>query len=287
MLVFRQLALIFATSANLALAVASLLIINSFAVVPPSDSGLSPRGEREVSHPARVVGDLSSTQYANADVTAPAAVEARASSVADFMRAPANPSAEKPNLLSLDPNFLKKIRSPVSVNTSSTTPRTQLSNTLAPVSLPWKAVEPVRFRDNGNTNNAVADAEGGEVREEKLTAQVLPSTERLLKWVKANAKIFKGSERRRSMIHFELWLDPPKDIRDSISSVDYDLRSDAVQPRKQESRDANSGFRAGFGSLACTREIVMTVHFDDGRSQAIEVDGCALMALNAPKKQGS
>jgi len=283
MLVFRQLALIFATSANLALAVASLLLINSFAVVPPGASDLSPRGEGEVSHTARA--DLSSTQYANADVTAPATGEARASSVADFMRAPANPSAEEPNLLSLDPNFLKKIRSPVSVDTSSTTPRTQLSNTLAPVSLPWKAVEPVRFRDNGKIDNAiaVATAKGGGVRKENLTALDLPSTERLLKWVKANAKIFKGSERRRSLIHFELWLDPPKDIKDSISSVDYDLRSDAVQPRKQESRDANSGFRAGFGSLACTREIVMTVHFDDGRSRAIEVDGCALMALNAPK----
>ena len=293
MLVFRRLALILDSSANIALAVASLLLLNSFAVVTLIDSNLPPQNERAVSHTAQVAGDLSSVLSAKAEVTALATGEARASSVADFMRAPVIRPAEVPNLFSLDPNFLKKVRSPISVDTSSKAPRTQLANTLAPISLPWEAVEPVRFRDNEKINSvdAPADAESGgeDVRasEENLTALDLPSTERLLKWVKANAKTFKGSERRRSLIHFELWLDPPKDIRDSISSVDYDLRSDAVQPRKQESRNANSGFRAGFGSLACAREIVMTVHFDDGRSQAIEVDGCALMALNAPKRQGS
>ena len=69
--------------------------------------------------------------------------------------------------------------------------------------------------------------------------------------------------------------------------MDYDLRSDAVQPRKQESKNVPSGFRARFGGLACAREILMTVHFDDGRSETIEVDGCALMASSGQARQGS
>lgn len=205
------------------------------------------------------------------------------------MRAALISSAQAPNLLSLDPNFLEKIRAPILGTSSSKGSRTQLSSASAPVSLPWNAVEPVRFRDNGKLNivNAPTHAESGGEDKETLTAFGLPSSERLQGWVKVSAKTFKGFERRRSLIHFELWLDPPKDIRDRISSVDYDLRSDAVQPRKQASKNVPSGFRARFGGLACAREILMTVHFDDGRSETIEVDGCALMASSDPTRQGS
>ena len=147
-------------------------------------------------------------------------------------------------------------------------------------------MEPVRFGDakdqNGGTGNRAAAVDG----EARLTAFPLPSTDLLAKWVKANRKTIKGSDRTRSLLHFELWLDAPKDIRSRMSSVEYDLRSGAVQPRQQISRDADAGFRAGFGGFACAREIVVTIHFDDGRSQTIEVDGCALMASNGVKNQG-
>ena len=191
--VLRRLALNLDSSANIALAVASLLLLNSFAVVTLRDSDLSQQSEWGVSHTAHVASEPFTLQYAN-HVIAPATGEDRASSVADFMRAPVISSAQAPNLLSLDPNFLEKIRAPILGTSSSKGSRTQLSSASAPVSLPWNAVEPVRFRDNGKLNiaNAPTHAESGGEDKESLTAFGLPSSERLQGWVKANAKTFQG-----------------------------------------------------------------------------------------------
>ena len=156
------------------------------------------------------------------------------------------------------------------------------------MSLPWNAVEPVCFSEEkahriSKPDDAEADREG----KDSLGALSLPSPELVQTWLKTNVKAFKGSERRRSLIHFELWIDPPSDIKKRILWVEYDLRSDAVQPRKKRSRNANAGFRAGFGSFACVSKIVMIVYYDDGRSQAIEVDGCEMISAKGPNQQGS
>ena len=274
--VFRRLTLNLDSSTNIALAAACLLLLDSFAVVKVRAPHYSNPKEWRLSHPAQVSANASSPHDMKDTVLATG--QASTSSVTDFMRAPAM-SADLPNLVSLDPSFQKKFRSPSFASSSPTTPPTPLATTSASMSLPWKAVEPVRFGgdEKANTVDVPNQARtGGEG--EDVAALSVPSTANLRTWVKANVKTFKGSERRRSLIHFELWLDPPKDIRDRMSSVKYDLRSDVVQPRKQESKNANAGFRAGFGGFGCAREILITVHFDDGRSQTFEVDGCALMA---------
>ena len=282
-LVLRPLARNLDASANFALVAASLLLLGSLDVIKSRDSQFL--RQQALFDDLQVAADFSSSHRKNADVSVLGAKEISSSSVADFMRVPAISSAEGPNLLSLDPYFLKKMRSPnLDDDTSKTTP-TRVAHTSLATNLPWNAVEPVRFLDDGKQRHPNRPNAVGEGGDKGVTAFGLPSTELWLTWVRTNIKIFNGSEHRRALMHFELWLEPSRDIKDRMSSVSYDLRSQAVQPRQQESRNAEANFRAGFGGFACAREILITVHFDDGRSQTIEVDGCTLMASNGPKRR--
>ena len=280
---FRQLALNLDAAANIAVVAGSLLLLNAFGFEKQDDLQVARQSEWGTSQASEVAAAISSTQSTHREVTALAPEQASVSSVAGFMRAPAIPTAAEPNLSALDPNFHEKVRSPSPSKAPVRTARTPLASTSGPITLPWKDVEPVRFRDNEKDQGTENRAAAGD----KSTALPLPSTDLLTKWVKANTKTFKGSDRTRSLVHFELWLDAPEDVKRRMSSVEYDLRAGAVQPRQRVSKDANAGFRAGFGGFACAREIVVTIHFDDGRSQTIEVDGCALMASNGIKNPGS
>ena len=279
----RQLALNLDAAANIAVVAASLLLLTALSFEKQDDLHIARQSEVGASQAFEVAAAVSSTHSKHHDVTMLAPEQTSVSSVAGFMRAPAIPTAAEPNLSALDPNFHEKVRSPSPSKGPVRTGRTPLASTSGPISLPWNDVEPVRFRDNEKdqgTENRSAAAD-------KSTTLPLPSTDLLTKWVKANKKTFKGSDHTRSLVHFELWLDAPQDVKRRMSSVEYDLRAGAVQPRQQVSKDANAGFRAGFGGFACAREIVVTIHFDDGRSQTIEVDGCALMASNGIKNPGS
>jgi hypothetical protein len=97
-------------------------------------------------------------------------------------------------------------------------------------------------------------------------------------WVKAKATEFKGEERSRPLYHFELWLEPPAEVKRRLVAVLYDFSTPAVQPQSQASNDQATGFRVSAGGLACADTITVTLKFDDGRAQQFAVDGCKLFS---------
>ena len=100
-------------------------------------------------------------------------------------------------------------------------------------------------------------------------------------WLKSKAEQIKGEDRTRPLVHFEFWLEPPPDIKHHIVAVTYNFSSAAILPQSQTNRDAASGFRIAVGGLACADTIRVTLQFDDGRTQPVDVDGCRSGAVNS------
>jgi hypothetical protein len=141
--------------------------------------------------------------------------------------------------------------------------------------LPWDAVEPVPFSPLPETAPSPVQA----VHQATVPRQPLdlPDGGQVAGWVKSKVTEIKGAERSRPLYHFELWLEPPAEVKRRLVGVSYAFSTPAIRPQSQASSDQASGFRISAGGLACADEITLTLRFDDGRSQKVAVDGCKLL----------
>jgi hypothetical protein len=152
-------------------------------------------------------------------------------------------------------------------------PKAFAENSQKPEELPWDAVEPVKFSSLDSPSPTKAEA-----APQPVSAPVnLPKTGDVEAWVKAKATEFKGEDRGRPLYHFEYWIEPPAEVKKRLVAVTYDFSTPAVQPQSQASNDQKTGFRVSAGGLTCADKITLTLRFDDGRSQQVAVDGCALL----------
>jgi hypothetical protein len=146
--------------------------------------------------------------------------------------------------------------------------------------LPWDAVEPVPLSPmtSGAAANAEAPAEPAKpALANSLPLPQLPSSSAVTGWLKVKATEIKGEDRARPLIHFELWLEPPPEVKRHLVAVVYDFSTPAIQPQSQRSSDPKTGFRIAVGGLACADTITLTLKLDDGRSEKVAVDGCGLL----------
>jgi hypothetical protein len=145
--------------------------------------------------------------------------------------------------------------------------------------LPWDAVEPVPFSPLGPAGRTVGTkaARDGPVATPRA-AVVLPSGGEVKRWVKSKVTEIKGSARSRPLYHFELWLEPPEEVKRRLVGVSYAFSTPAVRPQSQASSDKGSGFRISAGGLACADEITLTLRFDDGLAHTVALDGCKLLS---------
>ena len=152
-----------------------------------------------------------------------------------------------------------------------------IGGSASPVTLPWDATEPIPYSRQASLEPGAPSIEPARIAPpDKSEATTALSADEAQFWVRANKKTFKGANRARPMLHFELWLEPPAAMRDRILSVSYDVEAGAVQPRSQQSRERQTGFRVGFGGLGCADSIKLTLRFNDGRAQEVDLDGCNL-----------
>lgn len=146
--------------------------------------------------------------------------------------------------------------------------------------LPWGAVEPVPLTSASSPASAAAAASAASAPPEAaptLPPVNLPASGDVEAWVKAKATEFKGEDRGRPLYHFEVWLEPPEEMKSRLVAVAYDFNTPAVRPQSQVSSEQKTGFRVSVGGLACADKITVTLKFDDGRSQQVAVDGCRLL----------
>lgn len=201
------------------------------------------------------------------------------SSVSDFMRLQPVAREVELNAAAFDLSKIQ-LQTEKTVDRGGHKPKGVLDQA-SPSALPWEAIKPITFPTAMPANRLSERSshdEGNETTDSATEKRNFPPSSIVTGWVKAKALAFRGPNRVRPILHFELWVEPPEDIKKLIESVGYDLRSGAAQPREQESRERQSGFRVGFGSFSCVDRINLTLKFDDGRSQQIDVDGCALLA---------
>ena len=160
--------------------------------------------------------------------------------------------------------------------------RAFIGGTASPETLPWDAVEPIPYHQEASLQSKTPQRQPsrfGPPEPEKgfATPSVDVSEWAAGEWVKAKATQIKGANRARPMLHFELWVEPPPEVKQRIIAIAYDVPTGAARPRAQESRERQTGFRVGFGGLGCSDKITLTLTFDDGRSQELDVDGCKLL----------
>lgn len=107
-----------------------------------------------------------------------------------------------------------------------------------------------------------------------------PSRGDIQDWLKSQAWEFLGGVDPQGNIlyRFEVWLDAPRDVLNGIKSVSYVYDAPSATPEQRESDDSKSGFRARFGSLACSKKVTVVVTMADGSRQQAVADGCR--ALN-------
>jgi hypothetical protein len=148
--------------------------------------------------------------------------------------------------------------------------------------LPWAAVEPVPLSPDvpvEATAEPVKPSEPVAPDAPHLAPPLahLPASGDVEGWVKSKATEFKGEDRGRPLYHFELWLEPPEEVKQLLAAVAYDFNTPAVMPQSQISSEQKTGFRISVGGLACADKITVTLKFKDGRSQQVAVDGCRLL----------
>jgi len=230
-------------------------------------------------------GETVVAKAAEAEATAPAAKEPPGS--AGRLHAAAVPPMvsakpareEQPNLKGLSeiPRELIWNRPPDEEGEDSK-PKAFADFSSASEVLPWDAVEPVPFSPLG-PSPAEPETEGSQQAAVAPQAPLnLPDAGQVATWVRAKVTEIKGADRTRPLFHFQLWLDPPEEMKRRLVGVAYDFNTPAVRPQTQASSDQASGFRINAGGLACADKIVMTLSFDDGRAQKVVVDGCKLLS---------
>jgi hypothetical protein len=149
--------------------------------------------------------------------------------------------------------------------------------------LPWDAAEPVPF-DAGRAKLAQADTAAGlpnrVIPDTQLTPVALPEFPAhgaVEGWVKAKVTEVKAEYRARPLYHFEFWLDAPDDVKRRLVAVAYNFNTPAVMPQSQVSGEKISGFRVSAGGLVCADKVTVTLKFNDGGTQQVDVDGCKLL----------
>ena len=143
--------------------------------------------------------------------------------------------------------------------------------------LPWDAIEPVPFDSDAPAATAKpVEASPAPPRPPAKLVQ-LPESREVVGWVKAKATEIKGEDYGRPLFHFELWLEPPEQVKQRLVAVSYDFNTPAIMPQSQISSEQRTGFRIRVGGLACADKIVVTLRFNDGQSQQVAVDGCRLL----------
>lgn len=110
-------------------------------------------------------------------------------------------------------------------------------------------------------------------------AGALPSASAINGWVRSQAWEFLGGVDAQGNIlyRFEVWLDAPGGALKNVKSVAYEYDAPSATPKVRETDRADGGFRARFGSLACAKEITITLTMTDGRRQRTKVDGCQVL----------
>lgn len=193
---------------------------------------------------------------------------------------PAPPREQEPNLAGLSeiPRELIWNRQPDKEKKGD--PKTFATFSKARENLPWDAVEPVPFSPIAPAPRAAkaqAQAPSGK-RVAALQPLALPNDGQIETWLKTKVTEIKGTARARPLYHFELWLEPPAEVKRRLVGVAYEFSTPAVMPQVQASSDQTSGFRISAGGLACADEITLTLRFDDGQSEKVTVDGCKLFS---------
>jgi hypothetical protein len=149
--------------------------------------------------------------------------------------------------------------------------------------LPWDAVKPVPLTPDGadsshdGATSSIPQASGPGLPLVPAALTELPADAAVEGWVKAKATEVKGEDRARPVYHFEFWLDAPEDVKRRLVAVSYAFDTPAVKPQAQISGDRSTGFRVSTGGLACADKVTVTLKFNDGRTQRVDVDGCRLL----------
>jgi hypothetical protein len=147
--------------------------------------------------------------------------------------------------------------------------------------LPWDAVEPVP--PPSETSSMAIDTslpkepEPEPLQGPKIIPVQLPAAGSVEGWVRAKATEIKGEDREHPLYDFELWLDAPADVQQRLVAVAYDFNTPAVMPQTQVSSEQKTGFRIRVGGLTCADKITVTLKFNDGQYQKVDVDGCRLL----------
>jgi hypothetical protein len=187
------------------------------------------------------------------------------------------PAKEEPNLEGLSEIPKELIWNRPQKKEDTAKPKAFAAFSKAREQLPWDAVEPVPFSPLPETEPSPIQAKG--VKQAAVPRQPLdlPDGGQVEGWIKAKVTEIKGAERSRPLYHFELWLEPPAEVKRRLVGVAYAFSTPAIRPQSQASSDQASGFRISAGGLACVDEIIVTLRFDDGRSEKVAVDGCKLL----------
>jgi hypothetical protein len=145
-------------------------------------------------------------------------------------------------------------------------PRQTLRNSTPTEDLPWEDTVPVPL------SQLVPQASAASGSASRLQMGDIQA------WVKSKAAALAGGvdDRGRALYRFELWVEPPAEVKQRLVSVAYDFGSPSAQPRTQESSEHETGFRVRYGSLSCADKITLTLKFNDGQSQQLAVNGCKL-----------
>lgn len=108
----------------------------------------------------------------------------------------------------------------------------------------------------------------------------LPSKADIRNWLRSQAWEFLGGVDPQGNIlyRFEVWLDAPPEVLKSIKSVAYEYDAPSATPKSRQVDQPKGGFRARFGSLACSKNVTITVTMADGNTRRTTADGCR--ALN-------
>jgi len=267
------------------LALGAMLAIAAQALTPPDvdtgENGEAPATSRAASGGETIVAKFPEAEPETEAVAPSAPAEPAPEPRRVAMALAAKPSAapprdEKPNLDGLNEIPREFIWNRPPDKEDKAEPKAFAAFSNAREVLPWDAVEPVPFAP---LSPAPAPPEGEGAKATAALPQPLdlPDGAEVGAWVKAKVTEVKGADRSRPLYHFELWLEPPAEVKGRLVGVAYDFSTPAIRPQLQASNDRASGFRVSAGGLACADKITVTLRFDDGRSHKVVVDGCKLL----------
>lgn len=106
-----------------------------------------------------------------------------------------------------------------------------------------------------------------------------PSDASFKDMVKARAEEFAGGVDAAGMplYRFNLWLNAPTDRAASVVKVAYRFEALSATHTALASADRTQDFRVEFGAASCPKKVDVELTFLDGRTEAHEVDGCAIL----------